>query len=286
MKFILPNRKRSYKKHGVYIIKNNINDKVYIGSAICLYTRSCQHKGMLENKKHKNPKLTNFVKKYYDNVEFYYTILEYVKDKCELIEREQYYLNTYLKADEYINNKNKKEFYNLGFNNRAKAESNLGIKLKQSPEFLEFQRNRFIEMNKNSVKRKEVYKKIAESNRGRKCTQREIDIIKARSKGELNANSKISDEEVLFIRYLYEKNSKISPTLIGLTYNITPEQVHVIKNKKQRSDISYTLKNEDIIKNSELLLKKLSNYKEEIIINYSNVIITRFYNLIEILNLN
>ena len=73
---------------GIYIIKNTINDKVYIGSAVCLKQRFIEHKNQFKKQVH-NVRFQNFVNKYGFNT-LIFEVIEYVNDKEKLIEREQY----------------------------------------------------------------------------------------------------------------------------------------------------------------------------------------------------
>jgi len=80
-------------KSGVYIIKNRINNSVYIGSSIYIKSRISQHKYTFRNNKNSNKYLQEFYNKYgFDG--FYFEVLEYC-DKSILKQREQYYLNLY-----------------------------------------------------------------------------------------------------------------------------------------------------------------------------------------------
>lgn len=76
---------------GIYCITNSINNKVYIGSTICFFTRKRQHFIELKGGYHNNPKLQNFVNKYgIDTLSFY------ILETCTidtLLEREQWYLD-------------------------------------------------------------------------------------------------------------------------------------------------------------------------------------------------
>lgn len=77
---------------GIYIIKNNINNKQYIGSAVNLQKRWINHLGGLRNNVHHNTKLQHSFNKYGEK-SFEFIILE----KCSkdiLIEKEQYYIDT------------------------------------------------------------------------------------------------------------------------------------------------------------------------------------------------
>lgn len=99
-----------YEKSGVYKIINTIDRRVYIGSAINLRKRKNMHKHDLINNCHRNFNLQLFVNKYgIDKLLF--EVIEIVDTKTQLIEREQFYLDTILFAD-----KNDHIFSRLGFN--------------------------------------------------------------------------------------------------------------------------------------------------------------------------
>ena len=90
-KFIYNNIKM-IKTSGVYKIKNLINNKIYIGSAINLNLRYRKHISDLKNNKHCNKKLQNSWNKHGED-SFDFVIIEQVIDKTKLLEREQYYLD-------------------------------------------------------------------------------------------------------------------------------------------------------------------------------------------------
>ena len=104
---------------GIYIIRNTINNKVYIGSAVCCKQRFIGHKSDFKNKKH-NDRFQNFVNKYGIKT-LHFDIIEYVSDKHKLIEREQYWINFY----HSYKSKN-------GYNISKIAGSLLGIKMPKS----------------------------------------------------------------------------------------------------------------------------------------------------------
>ena len=80
-------------KSGIYIIKNTIDNRVYIGSAVNLAVRKGTHFYDLRNNKHHNSHLQNFVNKYgIDNLSF--DVLEFC-EKSILLEREQHYFTQY-----------------------------------------------------------------------------------------------------------------------------------------------------------------------------------------------
>lgn len=49
---------------GVYMIRNNINGKVYIGQSVDVRDRLWHHKSMLKNNRHENSYLQNSWNKY------------------------------------------------------------------------------------------------------------------------------------------------------------------------------------------------------------------------------
>ncbi len=106
------------RKSGIYIIKNNINDLIYIGSSVRLKDRIRKHKEALNRGNHSNKKLQNFYNKYGEE-SLYFELLEVVYDKKLLLEREQYWFNLL------------SPFYEKGFNICVAAGSNLGLKMSE-----------------------------------------------------------------------------------------------------------------------------------------------------------
>ena len=80
-------------KGGVYQIKNVVNTKCYVGSTKDFHKRWHRHRVNLENNRHINPHLQNAYNKY-GKENFVYEVIEYIDDESNLLEREQYYLNT------------------------------------------------------------------------------------------------------------------------------------------------------------------------------------------------
>lgn len=82
---------------GIYAIKNKINNKMYVGSALNIERRWKRHKTELKNLKHANKYLEkSFVK--YGSDSFEFLILEFCT-KEKIIEREIYYLNKFNSLD-------------------------------------------------------------------------------------------------------------------------------------------------------------------------------------------
>ena len=100
----------------IYCIKNKLNQKLYIGSAVDVEHRWNHHRFQLKHKVHHSRYLQRAWNKYGEE-NFEFGIFEEVEDKTKLIEREQYYL------DQYQSYKAK-----LGYNIRDNAASPLGSK--------------------------------------------------------------------------------------------------------------------------------------------------------------
>lgn len=110
------------KEPSIYIITNNANGKIYIGSAKNYSFRINSHKSKLKRNVHTNKHLQNAWNKYGEQ-NFSFSILEIVRDINVLIKREQHYLDTLLHASQDSN-----DFYKLGYNKVRIAGSNLGYK--------------------------------------------------------------------------------------------------------------------------------------------------------------
>jgi len=108
---------------GIYRIINIINNKFYLGSAINLIARKNNHFNSLKYGNHHSKHLQNAYNKHVkDN--FIFEIIEYC-NKDQLITREQYYLDTLLYAQDYINKINI-YFLKLGYNINPTANSPRG----------------------------------------------------------------------------------------------------------------------------------------------------------------
>jgi group I intron endonuclease len=100
----------------IYKLVNIINNKVYVGSAVDLDKRINEHFYKLGMNKHENSYLQRSYNKY-GKENFKWEVIEYVKDKNMLIEREQYWID---KLQPYRKD--------IGYNLSPSANSNLGFK--------------------------------------------------------------------------------------------------------------------------------------------------------------
>jgi group I intron endonuclease len=121
---------------GIYKLTNTINSKFYIGSAVDLRKRRNHHFHMLRMNKHHNSHLQAAFNKYGELI-FSFDVIEEIPRlenesntelKIRLIDdKEQYYLNTLLFAQEYIKNGDKR-FFEIGYNLNPIASGMLGYK--------------------------------------------------------------------------------------------------------------------------------------------------------------
>jgi predicted GIY-YIG superfamily endonuclease len=78
------------KDQGIYMIKNTVNNKVYIGSSKVIRKRKYQHFNALKNNKHHSYHLQNAYNKYKKEA-FIFEKLEYVENVEDLFTREKYW---------------------------------------------------------------------------------------------------------------------------------------------------------------------------------------------------
>lgn len=99
---------------GIYIIKNIVNGKYYVGSSININNRIKTHKKRLNNKSHHSIKLQRAWNKYGAD-SFIFEPIQYC-EKENLITNEQYWIDNF-------------DSYNNGYNSNPIAGSSLGRKL-------------------------------------------------------------------------------------------------------------------------------------------------------------
>ena len=103
-------------KSGIYRISQNIDTKIYVGSADNFGGRFHRHTNRLKKDKHENRYLQNFYNKY-SEATFTLELVELVEDLSLLLDREQFWLD---ETKCYERDK--------GFNICMKARSSLGVK--------------------------------------------------------------------------------------------------------------------------------------------------------------
>ncbi len=108
------------KLPGIYAIRNIINDKCYVGSAVRIARRWIVHRSDLKTGVHHCSPLQRAYNKH-GIAAFTYEVLEVVRDTADLITREQYWIDK-LKSHCDAN----------GYNVRPRANSALGMKMPET----------------------------------------------------------------------------------------------------------------------------------------------------------
>ncbi len=200
-------------KSGIYLIKNKINNKKYVGSTINFKKRWGQHISALNKNSHDNSYLQKSWNKYgMDNFEF--SVIEEVIIN-DLLEREQYYIN-------YYNVSNRNDGYNLlptagnnlGYKhtNETKekmrkphgamskeAKENMKISASKRDKSMYSNPERNMKISKANINKKyseETKKKMSESRNGKKHSEETKKKMSESKKGKLISNEtkkKISD---------------------------------------------------------------------------------------------
>ena len=146
------------EKSGIYVIKNLLNGKMYIGSSKNFYERYKGHCSLLGRNVHFNSHLQSSFSKYgKENFEF--SCIEEIKaedfesiedfDK-ELITKEEYYINFYETTNREI-----------GYNARAKCDTNLGLKWSEESKKRFSEKKKGIPLSENAqIKLKEYRESI------------------------------------------------------------------------------------------------------------------------------
>lgn len=191
----------NYKGSCVYVIKNIINEKCYVGSAYHFNNRKYAHEWKLRKGIHINTILQNFVNKYGEN-SIYFEILEKVDDVVELIKREQYWIDN----------------HNSEFNILKIAGTDYHIERKRKEET-----KKLISDSRKKVVYSDESKKRMSETRKRKLAEGQY-------------NSKITIEQVKEIKTLLTQGVKGKE--IALKFNLKPSQISNIKKGRSWSNIT------------------------------------------------
>lgn len=177
---------------GIYTIRNTVNGKVYVGSAICFKSRFSRHITRLKKGDHHSPKLQKAWIKYGSEA-FLFEPLEAVSDVGCLLSREQFWIES-LSA-----------FGENGYNMTPRAGSHLGAK--RSPEVR-------ANMGKANIGRKhtpEAMAKIIQANRNRPpATEETRAKIAAAHKGKKRSAEAVA-AMVAAQRLFYDSGKKRTP---------------------------------------------------------------------------
>lgn len=239
-------------KNVIYKISNNVNNKIYIGSAVCFKKRYTQHKHHLLKNTHHNILLQNHVNKYgFDSIKF--EVLENVLDS-NLINREQFYID------------NLNPFFNI----RRIAESMKGTKRTEEQKAKMSERGKILiktnfklnseESRQKSLKTRkengwyvseETKRKISESCKGRTVSEYQRKMLSLKNTGLKRSNEtkkKLSEKKTGILNPMFGKNGnkhhnfgkrwkanpakdikKMIDTNSGIIYNSVKEASIVLK---------------------------------------------------------
>jgi group I intron endonuclease len=214
---------------GIYGIKNIVNNKIYVGSALNIKKRWYEHKYKLKYNKHANKHLNDACNKYGIN-NFEFIIIERV-EPSKLIEREQYYIN-------YYNATNRDNGYNLlpiaGNSLNYKHSEITKEKIRNSLVGRKSSRVNYVVSDEtkknmsNSAKRKppvteETKKNLSIALLGNKNACRIVDEKERKkmseirigiNRGEKNGMSITNRNEIIAMRNDYDNGMKISNIMI------------------------------------------------------------------------
>jgi group I intron endonuclease len=188
-------------KSGIYQIRNLINGKRYIGSSINLEERWNRHKSLLLINQHHSIKFQRAWNKYGEQ-NFIFEIIEEVRDKQLLLEREQYWMDFF-------------QSYKNGYNICIKAGNCLGIKRSCK--------------TKNKISKAQMGKK--HHSYGKNHSKEHKQKISEAMKGENHHNVKLTLEKVQEIRKKYIPR-KYTLKMLAKEYNISICQIGFIINNK------------------------------------------------------
>ena len=167
---------------GIYSIRNTVNNKIYIGSAINFKTRFSRHKSQLKLNKHFNKHLQTTYNKY-GKENFIFEIIEYC-EKDKLIEREQNWIDFF--NPEY--NKLKIAGNSIGYKHNEETKQIIREKRKLQT-FSEETRNKLSIQGKLRKNSDETRLKISLTKTGKKRSKETLDKIAATRLQNKNKNN-------------------------------------------------------------------------------------------------
>jgi len=213
----IENMNKVKNKPGIYRIINIINGKIYIGSSINVRKRKNLHFSRLRKNTHECKHLQSAFNKYGEE-NFKFEIIEYVKDKNKLIEREQYWIDNLKPYDRTI-----------GYNSRKIAENNLHTKRSEED------RIKCGLASKGKKMSEEAKDKIRLYQKGRKKSPETLEKMRIARIKYGHPSAKLANDDILKIRELL--NQKNTQANIAKLFNIHPSTVSLIKNNKIWTDV-------------------------------------------------
>lgn len=174
-------------KSSIYKIRNKINGKLYIGSAVKISLRWARHRCDLNLNRHQNRLLQRAWNKYGVDA-FIFEIIEVV-EPAKLIEREQFWLD-WLKP---IYNLTPTAGNSLGVKHTEETRKRMSLAKQQMTEKT---KKKISEINKGRKHTDEHKAKISKGNIGRIVSQETKDKIGAAHKGRKNTTEQIEAKKI------------------------------------------------------------------------------------------
>ena len=158
------------KKCGVYVIKNIVNDKLYVGSSIDIDHRYRVHISNLNNNKHENCHLQYSFNKY-GKANFIFYIIEQCKEPI-LRKREQYYIDTLNTLDRVIGYNIRPDTYCKTFSEETRKKLSIAAKNRPASYW-----KKLSDTRKGWSPTKEQRKRMSLSHKGKPLSQKHKDSI-------------------------------------------------------------------------------------------------------------
>lgn len=236
---------------GIYMIKNNINEKIYIGKALNVEDRwKYGHINPLNKNKHGNNHLQNSWNKYGKN-NFDFSIIEQCNEK-ELNGREKYWINHYKSFDpQYGYNKT---FGGDGIipTKQTRKKISDAIKGENNPFYgknhSEEQKKKWSQMRKGVKPSDESRKKMSKSRKGKKAYWYGKNITEhmKESLSKTHKGKKISEEQKQKLRIASSNNKKYSldeVNLIKVRLNSGETCANIAKDSQMSYSVINRIKN-------------------------------------------
>lgn len=211
-------------KTGIYRIRNIVNNKVYIGSAVDIKKRWRDHKWYLKENKHHNSHLQSSYNKYgLENFEF---TIELECGLNDLLIEERGIIRKYNADDNQFGyNVNDPEHIFLGRNHSEKTKKKLSLQKigEKNPMF-----------GKTGNKHHNYQKRFSNESR-LKMSIAHKGIPNGRN-GSKSPMSKLIEEDVIVIRKLYSEKI-MNQRELSEKYNVLPSAINLIVNRKRWTHI-------------------------------------------------
>lgn len=203
-------------KNVIYTIKITGSTNTYVGSAVDFCHRRSSHLCKLEDNVHSNRFLQNSYNKHGGKSAFIMEVLEYVSNRANLIEREQFHIDSYDFDDLF----NLCPFASSSLGRKASKETIEKIRQNSTKHYLDGKYDNLVNYWKGKKRSVENRAKVSENNKKRIWTEEAKEKISKKNKGR-----SLSDDHKKAIysankgsKRTEESKAKISNALKGRTF--------------------------------------------------------------------